>query len=237
MPLTTSMTSWLTVVIHGRKAAASQGLSACGTLGMSLVSCRSKFGKNDPKPPRIRVGKGFYIGKGPQLLATKNLAAMNVPSTKLSDGSLFYAINPNVKPLNSIMDDASSVPEASLAAGSLELLKTPYLPPLTRAPKKKVYSVPIMKYRHEIPQKDVEEMRRLRIENPFEWTLSKLSQKFGLSEYQVSLLAPLRDEAKNVKEAIDAAYLEAAPFKYQRRKFLRAKLAVKRQQDFHDFNY
>jgi hypothetical protein len=66
------------------------------------------------------------------------------------------------------------------------------LPPAVREPYEKKYH---------LSEKDMEEIRRLRKEDPKTWTRVKLAEKFGCSQFFIGMIAKNEEKAKAVAQS------------------------------------
>ncbi|KAF1999750.1 hypothetical protein P154DRAFT_213286, partial [Amniculicola lignicola CBS 123094] len=71
-----------------------------------------------------------------------------------------------------------------------------YLPPAVRTPYEKTYH---------LTQADIDEMRRLRAEDPDVWTRVKLAERFGCSQFFVGLVAKNGGKAERVEREHEMA--------------------------------
>lgn len=82
---------------------------------------------------------------------------------------------------------------------------------------------PKMRYKHRRPrynlkEEDVEEMKRLRAEDPLTWSVGKLAQKFDCSEVFVKMAAPASQEHREwLKGKLERKMARWGPKKTQAR--------------------
>ncbi|KAF2403793.1 hypothetical protein EJ06DRAFT_527393 [Trichodelitschia bisporula] len=121
----------------------------------------------------------------------------------MTDAPKFTA-SPVVKPGTALHESTSTFP-ASLAP--VLPAHAPLPPPIKEPSEKKYHLTPA----------EIAEIRSLRLSDPKQWTRNKLAEKFGCSEFFVSLIAKNKEAGLEAREKEDAIIAKWGPRRRQAR--------------------
>jgi hypothetical protein len=87
-----------------------------------------------------------------------------------------------------------------IAAPGTPLHTSSHLPPRPRAALPPPVRTPYEKKYH-LTETEIAEIRRLRLQDPYTWTRVKLAEKFGCSQFFVSMIVKAKEKAREVQES------------------------------------